>query len=169
MLTSFDTEVAAVKADANLDSAQKALLLVGIAVGYHSAQLWDNYCTNGGYIVGGKGGHINYIDTANRPSIIEMDMVGLFWGALTVGLVEGVVGAIGGTAAGAVITGGPGAPVGAAAGLAQGAMRGAISGGLLGAIGASLWDGVIKPSIDGPAPETHTPGGGGNKGKKRGG
>jgi len=53
LLTSFDTEVAAVKADANLDSAQKALLLVGIAVGYHSAQLWDNYCTNGGYIVGG--------------------------------------------------------------------------------------------------------------------
>lgn len=166
-MTAYDTEVASVNADANLDSGQKVLLKTVIAVGYHSTQLWDNWFANNGNIVGRKSGSINYLDTTTRRSILESDLIGAGWGALSVGVVEGVVGGIGGTAAGAVITGGPGAPVGAALGAAQGFLRGAITGAIGGAIAGSLWDGFIKPSLDGPTPETHTPGSGGNKGKKR--
>lgn len=167
LLTAYDTEVASVNADANLDSGQKVLLKTVIAVGYHSTQLWDNWFADNGNTVGRKSGSINYLDTTTRRSILESDLIGAGWGALSVGVVEGVVGGIGGTAAGAVITGGPGAPVGAALGAAQGFLRGAITGAIGGAIAGSLWDGFIKPSLDGPAPETHTPGSGGNKGKKR--
>ncbi len=170
-LSACDAEVVAIKANVNLDSSQRALLLSVVAIAYHSAQLWENYCANGGQIVGRKAGRIVYIDTTNRPSILEMDAMGAIYGAFAGAVTGGVIGGILGTTIGAVITGGPGAVPGFWVGGAYGSLRGAFVGLVTGTVSASLWEGVIKPSMDNPSSsgQPTEPGNGPKKGKRRGG
>jgi len=170
-LSACDAEVVAITANANLNSNQRALLLSVVAIAYHSAQLWENYCANGGQIVGRKAGHISYIDTTNRPSILEMDAMGAIYGAFGGAVGGGIIGGVLGTTIGAVITGGPGAVPGFWVGGAYGSIRGAFIGLVTGTISASLWEGVIKPSWDAPpsSGQPTEPGNGPKKGKRRGG
>ncbi len=62
LMTSYDNTLAAVNTDANLDSTDRVALKMVIAVGYHSAQLWENYFANNGFwrgaITGAIGGAI---------------------------------------------------------------------------------------------------------------
>lgn len=169
-LSACDAEVVAINANANLDSNQRALLKSVVAIAYHSAQLWENYCANGGLIVGRKAGRITYIDTTNRPSILEMDAMGAVYGAFGGAVTGGVIGGVLGTTIGAVITGGPGAVPGFWVGGAYGSIRGAFIGLVTGTVGASLWEGVVKPAWDNPLSSGQTePGNGPKKGKRRGG
>jgi len=150
LLTSYDNTLAAVNADANLDSADKVILKMVIAVGYHSAQLWDNYFANNGSIVSGKAPGVAYIDTTTKRDILAMDLMGAGWGAAAGAFTGTIAGGIFGTVVGAVLTGGPGAPPGFLIGAVHGFWRGAITGAIGGAITGSLYEGVIKPSMDNP-------------------
>lgn len=169
-LSACDAEVAAINANVNLDSNQRALLKSVIAIAYHSAQLWENYCANGGQIVGRNAGHVAYIDTTNRPSILEMDAMGAVYGAFGGAVTGGVIGGALGTTVGAVITGGPGAVPGFWAGGAFGSIRGAFVGLVTGTVSFSLWEGVVKPAWDNPesSGQPTQPGNGPQKGKRRG-